>query len=155
MSEKPKCQLCGEPMPDGEEMFTFHGYSGPCPKPPLEQKPIQTSGEITELRNQLAAALRDIENHKMTIKSLDYERWALKDQIGELTLQLECANNENAMGVFPEERDAKGMNTTEDIMLDLQDNGFVPGLKVEAIIREHVEPLERLLRSLMAKEAGR
>lgn len=30
-----KCELCGEPMPKGEEMFKFHGYSGPCPKPPL------------------------------------------------------------------------------------------------------------------------
>jgi hypothetical protein len=29
------CELCGEPMPAGEEMFKFHGYSGPCPKPPL------------------------------------------------------------------------------------------------------------------------
>lgn len=29
------CGVCGEPMPPGEEMFTFHGYSGPCPKPPL------------------------------------------------------------------------------------------------------------------------
>lgn len=28
------CELCGEPMPEGEEMFKFHGYSGPCPKPP-------------------------------------------------------------------------------------------------------------------------
>lgn len=35
MSEPAKCQLCGEPMPSGEEMFNFHGYSGPCPKPPL------------------------------------------------------------------------------------------------------------------------
>ena len=35
MSDKPKCELCGEPMPDGEEMFKYHGYSGPCPKPPL------------------------------------------------------------------------------------------------------------------------
>lgn len=25
------CQLCGEPMPTGETMFKFHGYSGPCP----------------------------------------------------------------------------------------------------------------------------
>ena len=24
-----------EPMPPGEEVFKFHGYSGPCPKPPL------------------------------------------------------------------------------------------------------------------------
>ncbi len=29
------CALCGEPMPTGEEMFNYHGYSGPCPKPPL------------------------------------------------------------------------------------------------------------------------
>ena len=29
------CELCGEPMLPGEEMFKFHGYSGPCPKPPL------------------------------------------------------------------------------------------------------------------------
>jgi hypothetical protein len=25
------CELCGEPMPPGEEVFKFHGYSGPCP----------------------------------------------------------------------------------------------------------------------------
>jgi hypothetical protein len=28
------CGLCGEPMPPGEEMFKFHGYSGPCPTKP-------------------------------------------------------------------------------------------------------------------------
>lgn len=31
----PNCKLCGEPMPAGEEMFKYHGYSGNCPKPPL------------------------------------------------------------------------------------------------------------------------
>ena len=31
----PNCELCGEPMPPGEEVFKYHGYSGPCPKPPL------------------------------------------------------------------------------------------------------------------------
>ena len=30
-----KCALCGEPMAESESMFKFHGYSGPCPKPPL------------------------------------------------------------------------------------------------------------------------
>jgi hypothetical protein len=29
------CKFCGEPMPEGEEMFNYHGYSGDCPKPPL------------------------------------------------------------------------------------------------------------------------
>ena len=28
-----KCELCGEPLPEGEEMFKYHGYSGSCPVP--------------------------------------------------------------------------------------------------------------------------
>lgn len=36
MSEEvARCKLCGELMPEGETMFFYHGYSGPCPKPPL------------------------------------------------------------------------------------------------------------------------
>lgn len=31
------CGICGETMPRGEEMFQYHGASGPCPKP---AKPI-------------------------------------------------------------------------------------------------------------------
>lgn len=34
------CELCGEPMPAGEEMFKYHGYSGPCPKPPAQQTTV-------------------------------------------------------------------------------------------------------------------
>lgn len=33
-----KCNLCGEPMPKGEEMFNYHGYSGPCPQEPLKKE---------------------------------------------------------------------------------------------------------------------
>jgi hypothetical protein len=29
--EPAVCELCGKPMPPGEEMFKYHGYSGPCP----------------------------------------------------------------------------------------------------------------------------
>jgi hypothetical protein len=43
MSEKTLCVLCGEPMPEGEEMFNYHGYSGPCPNPPLN-KPSAAQG---------------------------------------------------------------------------------------------------------------
>ena len=40
------CQLCGEPMPEGEEMFNYHGYSGPCPKPALSAvSPTAAQGE--------------------------------------------------------------------------------------------------------------
>lgn len=44
-----KCELCGEPMPPGETMFKFHGYSGPCPKPPLVREVIRTYEEIRSL----------------------------------------------------------------------------------------------------------
>ena len=43
-----RCTICGELMPDGEEMFKFHGYSGPCPKPPL-QRQKSTSLKISVL----------------------------------------------------------------------------------------------------------
>lgn len=43
--EKPTCELCGEPMPAGEEMFKYHGYSGDCPKPP---KPAPMNPEAAE-----------------------------------------------------------------------------------------------------------
>ena len=44
--EKALCILCGEPMPTGEEMFKFHGYSGPCPKP---MKNIESKDEEINL----------------------------------------------------------------------------------------------------------
>ena len=37
-SDEGRCDVCGEPMPPGEEMFRMHGYSGPCPKPPLPRQ---------------------------------------------------------------------------------------------------------------------
>lgn len=69
MSKEPVCELCGEPMPPGETMFKFHGYSGPCPKPPLRsllsQPKLATSSEkdwrayyenkCREQRNRIAA----------------------------------------------------------------------------------------------------
>lgn len=38
------CELCGEPMPKGETMFRFHGYSGPCPKPKKLERPRHACG---------------------------------------------------------------------------------------------------------------
>jgi len=34
-------------MPPGEEMFNYHGYSGPCPAPPLpKEQPSTIAREI-------------------------------------------------------------------------------------------------------------
>ncbi len=47
-----KCELCGEPMPPGEEMFKFHGYSGPCPRPPLP-RPKKYVPDVISARGHL------------------------------------------------------------------------------------------------------
>ena len=39
MSELAICVICGKPMPRGEEMFKFHGYSRPCPGPLIPTTP--------------------------------------------------------------------------------------------------------------------
>ncbi|WP_374312472.1 DUF2829 domain-containing protein [Dongia sp.] len=53
-SSPPTCNICGEPMPPGEEVFKFHGYSGPCPKPPLagsaEKTGFDFSGALSHLK---------------------------------------------------------------------------------------------------------
>lgn len=48
MSEA-RCTLCGEPMPAGEEMFAYHGYSGDCPKPPLPKPKVEVVAEYSFL----------------------------------------------------------------------------------------------------------
>lgn len=52
------CELCGEPMPAGEEMFMYHGHSGNCPKPPL---PRAVKPTYDELETALTAARAEAE----------------------------------------------------------------------------------------------
>lgn len=45
------CELCGEPMPDGEEVFKFHGYSGNCPKPPKQKTEVVAEYIFRDIRD--------------------------------------------------------------------------------------------------------
>jgi hypothetical protein len=49
MTNKALCTVCGEPMPENEQVFKFHGYSGPCPKPPLPLELPEAPRVLTEL----------------------------------------------------------------------------------------------------------
>jgi hypothetical protein len=57
-NETPRCEICGEPMPSGEEMFKLHGYSGPCPKPPLPRRTV--SDAIREAEQLLELTLNQL-----------------------------------------------------------------------------------------------
>lgn len=70
------CELCGEPMPEGESMFKYHGYSGPCPKPPLPKQP-------SELEQAQEMYKKEVLTHQLvTHKELEQAR----DRIAELEL---------------------------------------------------------------------
>lgn len=68
MDEKATCELCGEPMPDGETMFKFHGYSGPCPKPPLTKTEREAREEA---RREAAANAEQADNVDAMIKAAE------------------------------------------------------------------------------------
>ncbi len=81
MSGKVNCELCGEPMPEGEGMFKFHGYSGPCPSPPLLQPHQQrVVAEKTEI-DKKAKALSDFIGLDDEFENIDAEEQErLKEQ---------------------------------------------------------------------------
>ncbi len=39
-------------MPEGEQMFNFHGFSGPCPKPPLPKPTLKAFVEFFFSQNE-------------------------------------------------------------------------------------------------------
>lgn len=43
--EIAKCGLCGQPMPPDEQMFKYHGFSGPCPIPKAPKSNDTKTGE--------------------------------------------------------------------------------------------------------------
>jgi hypothetical protein len=49
MNDEATCSLCGHPMPPGEEMFKYHGYTGPCP--------VTVEPRMRSLQDDLAEAL--------------------------------------------------------------------------------------------------
>lgn len=48
--ETALCQLCGEPMPEGEKMFNYHGMSGTCPAKKAENKIASTVKYLRQRR---------------------------------------------------------------------------------------------------------
>ena len=57
-------------MPAGETMFKFHGYSGPCPKPPLQPHQLRVVAEKGELDTR-ANALSHFIGHSSVFETLD------------------------------------------------------------------------------------
>ena len=81
MSETAKCNICGEPMPAGETVFKFHGYSGPCPKPPLLQPHQRRVVSEKEELDKKATALSNFIGTSPVFETLDpAEQERLKEQ---------------------------------------------------------------------------
>lgn len=84
-NEQPICELCGDPMPKGEEMFKFHGYSGPCPKPPIPR------GEDT---------LQDYFERAEVSEIIDFHLRIIRSPEGKLDFYLHPQNRDGETGDF-------------------------------------------------------
>lgn len=88
------CALCGEPMPAGEEMFNYHGYSGPCPKPPLPRDPRDVKKmDRSKLEAIARAALALSTKMVDTEEEVDDDRssFVVEKEWGDLTAAFESA----------------------------------------------------------------
>lgn len=74
MSEKQDkiatCGICGEPMPPGEQMFKYHGFSGPCPVPPKHREP--TTEKLVEIQRAKNAQEHGGSSHDDTHTKSDW-----------------------------------------------------------------------------------
>lgn len=84
--EKALCGVCGEPMPEGEEMFNYHGYSGPCPAPPKPRAddPHEiadlTLGELARLVGVLERARTILGNMAQENEGAIFNRWPISHE---------------------------------------------------------------------------
>lgn len=82
-----RCTICGEPMPDGEQMFKYHGYSGPCPAPPLPKKATEVEALVMRIYDRLAAI-----NDAIEVGDDGYARFGSlndRDRLRDLVRELE------------------------------------------------------------------
>lgn len=92
----PNCELCGEPMSEGEEMFKFHGYSGPCPKPPLPDKTPraefvkqQHGAVVATIREHVDGLLEVQDMGDGTFNLTVHSRHGETDRFDDLSIRLE------------------------------------------------------------------
>lgn len=75
MSDVARCELCGESMPDGEQMFKYHGYSGPCPKPQLPRAKPATALEAIAAAEAFSDILHEIEARGVELTPKEDRMW--------------------------------------------------------------------------------
>lgn len=61
-----KCEICGQPMPEGEEMFRYHGFSGPCPKPESNSRKLLRQLKSERIQQNI---LKDIRFNQQEAKT--------------------------------------------------------------------------------------
>lgn len=93
-SEQNLCEICGQPMPEGEEMFMYHGYSGDCPKPPLPSPPKEVDEKKCTHAHCKCMDLNCGNFHYATCNSEFIAQERAKESNGH---KLNCRDNPNAI----------------------------------------------------------
>lgn len=78
------CELCGGPMPDGEQMFKYHGFSGPCPEMRPGTRPVDPPSEMCGHDGCCEAAVY-IPQLNVPLVGIPRSAYVLKGQLSVLT----------------------------------------------------------------------
>ena len=104
MNEPPKCALCGEPMPPGEDMFEYHGLSGPCPKPPTP-KPVTL--QLTTKRDEQRQSVIEVLEEALADAKAGKFNWCVLVADGDNGTARRWSAGANVLNVISALEDAK------------------------------------------------
>jgi len=82
----------GEPMPQGEQMFKYHGYSGPCPKPPIPRTHNENYVAWAKYDNG-TIKLCDSDSSRAFPVYKEHEIERLKRELADKQEELDCAGH--------------------------------------------------------------
>lgn len=95
------CEICGAPMPEGETMFRYHGYSCPCPLPPLPRKTAPLADKLRQRWASTSSAVMDADGGIYTGQLFGEASTLMAeaaDEIDRLTRDLEALRTTKAGG---------------------------------------------------------
>jgi hypothetical protein len=130
------CGLCGKPMPEGEEMFNYHGFSGPCPPPDIHSEVFEAAKQWLESNTKIRWTTEPGPGEEgITLEELNrrpnkYAGWLSNFAASMVAAEREAAAREERKRIADELEDALQEYNDRDKLMAV--NNVIESLREEA-----------------------